>query len=99
MTTQRRAAQLTHSALAGSASIRAAGIVSPHESQIPYDPASIFNKARSMFSIDAEMERAAAVVLKRSTASVVPSPTLLPKETLALSSGGSVRRSSSETSS
>lgn len=45
------------------------------------------------------MERAVAVVLKRSTASLVPSPTRFPKATDAPSAGGSISRASSASSS
>ena len=45
------------------------------------------------------MERAVAVVLNRSTASLVPSPTRFPNETEAPSAGGSVSRASSASNS
>jgi hypothetical protein len=52
-----------------------------------------------MPAIESEMDRAAAVVLRRSTASVVPSPMRLPNETDAPSEGGWVSRANSPSSS
>ena len=52
-----------------------------------------------MAAMDDEIDRAAAVVLSRSTASAVPSPTRFPNETAAPSTGGSMSRSNSEASS
>lgn len=52
-----------------------------------------------MSAMEAAMERAAAVVLNRSTASLVPSPTRFPKATAAPSAGGSLSRASSASSS
>ncbi len=52
-----------------------------------------------MSLIEAEIDRAVAVVLSRSTASAVPSPTRLPNETEAPSVGGSVSLASSASSS
>ena len=48
-----------------------------------------------MPSIEAKIERAVAVLVIRSTASVVPSPTRFPNATEAPASGGSTRRSNS----
>jgi len=48
-----------------------------------------------MSLIEDAIERAVAVVAKRSTASVVPSPILFPNPMLAPSAGGSVSRSNS----
>jgi len=52
-----------------------------------------------MSAMEAAIDRAVAVVASRSTASVVPSPTLLPNPMLEPSAGGSVSRSSSAVSS
>jgi len=67
----------------------------PQTSHVPYSPVSNRCKARSISAIDAAIDLAAAVVASLSTASVVPSPTLLPNETEAVSDGGAVRRSRS----
>ena len=48
-----------------------------------------------MASIEAKIDRAVAVLAILSTASVVPSPTRLPKPTVAPPSGGSTSRSNS----
>src|SRR5690554_2918007 len=67
----------------------------PHRSHTLYVPSAIFSRARSMSAIEAARERAVAVVARRSTASLMPSPTRFPNDTEAPVSGGSVRRSSS----
>jgi hypothetical protein len=68
--------------------MRAAPISFPHTSHLPYVPSSSLAKARSMSSIECVMDRAVAVVLSRSTASVVPSPTRFPNETAVLAGRG-----------
>lgn len=93
------ALQVIHMAVAGIASSLTSGMSSPHPSHKPYVPSSSFAKALSMSVSERDRDLAVAVVLIRSTASVVPSPTRLPNDTFAPASGGAVRCANSAFSS
>ena len=60
---------------------RPAGIGSPHESQTPYDPSSIFSRARATRRSASVRFSKTPTSVSRLTASVVPSPTRLPNAT------------------
>src|SRR5262249_33142822 len=75
------AAHRTHSTDHGRASRRSSGIARPHRSHRPYVPSSSFTRARATSARIAASCSAVPTRVSRSTASVVPSPIRLPKDT------------------
>ena len=86
--TERIRAHEMHSVAHGIASRRSSPIGSPQLSQMPYVPSSSFSSARSTSASVTAIEFAVPTLLRRSTASVVPSPIRLPNETAAMGSRG-----------
>src|SRR6185312_4942355 len=81
----------------GENSRRAGAIGRPQLSQVPYVPSSSFSSARSTRACEDSSEVPTPTSVRRRTASVVPSPTRLPKPIALPRSGGvamPVRRSS-----